>query len=64
MEHLGLDRIEAAWYTPSAFLLRMQRAYLENMGEEQSWSKSRLDKIVEMEQNGSELCRTEGESKP
>jgi len=53
MEHLGLSRFEAAWYTPAVVLLRMQRAYLDNMGEEQSWSKSRLDKIVEMEQNGS-----------
>lgn len=47
MRCLGLDRFEACWYTPAITLYRMQKAYLENNGEEQNWSKSRLDKIAE-----------------
>jgi len=51
MEHLGLSRMDAAWFTPVVTLIRMQRVYLENMGEEQKWAPSRLDLIMEMEDN-------------
>jgi hypothetical protein len=47
METLGMSRMEAAWYTPAATLVRMQRAYLDNAGEEQRWGRSRLDKIMD-----------------
>jgi len=52
MEFCGLSRMEAAWYTPAVTLYRMQKAHLENMGEEQTWGKSRLDKITEAMANG------------
>ena len=52
MQHLGLARFEAGWYTPAVTMIRLQRAYLENAGEEQRWSKSRLDQIMELEGNG------------
>ena len=48
MRCLNLSRMDAGWYTPADTLYRMQKAYLENHGEEQQWSKSRLDKIMEM----------------
>jgi len=43
--------MEACWYTPAITIYRMQKAYLENHGEEQSWGKSRLDKITEQLDN-------------
>lgn len=42
-----MDRFEAAWYLPAVTAYRMEKAFLENRGEEQNWSKSRLDKIME-----------------
>jgi hypothetical protein len=51
MEFLHIPRFEACWYTPLIFLVRMQRAYLENQGESQDWGKSRLDIYMEMEQD-------------
>lgn len=52
MEYLHMGRLEAAWYTPAQFLVRMQRAYLENQGEEQVWAKTRLEKVMETLDNG------------
>jgi hypothetical protein len=52
MEVLGLSRMEAAWYTPAVVLVRMQMAHLENNGDGQRWSKSRLDIIAERIDNG------------
>lgn len=44
-----MDRFDAAWFMPAVTLYRMQKAHLENHGEEQDWAKSRLEKIMEME---------------
>lgn len=52
MEVLGISRFEACWYTPAVTLRRMQMAWMEHQGKEQSWAKSRLDKIMDAEING------------
>ena len=49
MEKLNMDRMEAAWFIPAGELYRMQKAHLENNGESQNWGKSRLDKVMEMD---------------
>lgn len=57
MEVLGLTREEACWYTPMVVIRRMQKAYLERQGDEQSWSKSGLDKMMEQQHGGNSTTK-------